>query len=190
MQAVYKLAKVQEQAKILGTPNGSTMSTQKTIELLLPKWPEKARKGYTVPNITNNLVSVAELCDAGCTVFFHEHGVDIEYEGEVIGRGWRDRPSKLWRISLTSEGVGRTTPTTDWTNDSDGIFNIQVNSIYECENKEQLIKYYHASLCSHPKTVLIAAADAEYLRGCPGLNATGIRKYIGVEYATEMGHMK
>ena len=166
------------------------MSTQKTIELLLPKWPEKARKGYTVPNITNNLVSVAELCDAGCTVFFHEHGVDIEYEGEVIGRGWRDRPSKLWRISLTSEGVGRVTPTTDWTNDSDGIFNIQANSIYECENKEQLIKYYHASLCSHPKTVLIAAADAEYLRGCPGLNATGIRKYIGVEYATEMGHMK
>ena len=37
---------------------------------------------------------------------------------------------------------------------------------------------------------MIAAADAEYLRGCPGLNATGIRKYIGVEYATEMGHMK
>ena len=166
------------------------MSTQKTIELLLPKWPEKARKGYTVPNITNNLVSVAELCDADCTVFFHRHGVDINYEGEIIGRGWRDRPSKLWRISLTSEGVDRITPTTDWTTDSDGIFNIQANSIYECENKEQLIKYYHASLCSHPKTVLIAAADAEYLRGCPGLNATAIRKFIGIEYATEMGHMK
>ena len=143
-----------------------------------------------MPNITNNLVSVAELCNAGCKVFFHEHGVNIEYEGEIIGRGWRDRQSKLWRISLTSEGGGRVTPTTDWTNDSDGIFNIQANSIYECENKEQLIKYYHASLCSHPKTVLITAAGANYLRGCPGLNATGIRKYIGVEYATEMGHMK
>ena len=166
------------------------MSTQKTIELLLPKWPKKARKGYTVPNITNNLVSVAELCDADCTVYFHQHGVDINYEGEIIGRGWRDRPTKLWRISLTSEGGDRITPTTDWANDSDGIFHIQANSIYECENKEQLIQYYHASLCSHPKTVLIAAADAGYLRGCPGLTATGIRKYIGVEYATEMGHMK
>ena len=166
------------------------MSTQKTIELLLPKWPKKARKGYTVPNITNNLVSVAELCDADCTVYFHQHGVDITYEGEIIGRGWRDRPTKLWRISLTSEGGDRITPTTDWTNDSDGIFHMQANSIYKCENKEQLIQYYHASLCSHPKTVLIAAADAGYLRGCPGLTATGIRKYIGVEYATEMGHMK
>ena len=93
---MYKIAQVQEDTKTLGTPNGSSMHTQKTIELLLPKLPPKARKGYTVPNITNNLVSVAELCDTGCTVFFHVHGVDITYEGEIIGKGWRDRPSRLW----------------------------------------------------------------------------------------------
>ena len=39
------------------------------------------------------------------------------------------------------------------------------NSIYECENKEQLIKYYHASIGSHPKTTLIAATNAGYLKG-------------------------
>ena len=76
-------------------------------------------------------------------------------------------------------------------NPSDGIiFNASVNSIYECENKEQLIKYYHASLGSHPKATLIAAANAGYLRGRPGLNATAIRKHIGIEDATKMGHMK
>ena len=166
------------------------MHTNKTIELLLPKLPPSARKGYTVPNITNNLVSVAELCDAGCTVFFHMHGVDINCDGETIARGWRDKPTKLWRVSLTSEGGDRITPETDWTTESDGIYQVQVNSIYECENKEQLVKYYHASLCSHPKTSLIAAADVGFLRGCPGFDATAIRKHIGVEYATEMGHMK
>jgi hypothetical protein len=67
---------------------------------------------------------------------------------------------------------------------------MQANSIYECESKEQLVKYYHASLCSHPKTSLIVAADAGYLRGCPGFNAAAIRKHIGIEYATKMGHMK
>ena len=66
-QAVCKLALVQERNKTLGTPNGSQMQTSKTIELLLPKLPLPARKGYIVPGITNNLVSVAELCDAGCT---------------------------------------------------------------------------------------------------------------------------
>ena len=75
-QAVCKLAQVQEASKTLGTPNGNAMQTNKTIELLLPKLPTKARKGYTVPNITNNLVFVAELCDARCTVSFHMHGVD------------------------------------------------------------------------------------------------------------------
>ena len=65
-----------------------------------------------------------------------------------------------------------------------------VLSVYECENKQQLIKYYHESLGSHPKQTLIEAANAGYLKGCPGLTAAGIIKYVSVEDATEMGHMK
>ena len=65
-----------------------------------------------------------------------------------------------------------------------------VLSVYECENKQQLIKYYHASLGSHPKRTLIEAANAGYLKGCPGLTAAEIRKYVSVEDATEMVHMK
>jgi hypothetical protein len=68
------------------------------------------------------------------------------------------------------------------------VFNAQINSIYECGNKEQLVKCFHASLGSHPKA--IAAVDAGYLRGCPGIDAPFIRKYIGIEDATEVGHMK
>ena len=64
------------------------------------------------------------------------------------------------------------------------------NSIYECKNKEQLIKYYHANIGSHPKTNLIAAEKAGYLKGCPGLNAETISKYIPVEDPTEIGHIQ
>ena len=146
-----------------------------------------------MPHITNYLVSVAELADAQCGVYFHEHGVEIDHEGEIIGRGWRDQRSRLWRVPLTSEGGQRLVPETppEEYDPSEGlIFNAFVNLIYKCENKEQLIRYYHASLGSHPKTTLIAAADAGYLRGCPGLDSTLIRKHIGIEIATEMGHMK
>ena len=62
--------------------------------------------------------------------------------------------------------------------------------IHECENKEQLTKCCHVSLGSHPKATLIEAANANHLQGCPGLDATAIRKYIAVEDAAEMGHMK
>ena len=65
-----------------------------------------------------------------------------------------------------------------------------VLSVYECENKQQIINYYHASLGYHPKQTLIEAANAGYLKGCPGLTAAAISKYISVEDATETGHMK
>ncbi len=79
---------MQEDSKTLGTPNGASMATTQTVELLLPKLPLAARKAYRVPNIAHNLVAVSELCNTDCSVYFHKHGVDIEFEGEVIGRGW------------------------------------------------------------------------------------------------------
>ena len=37
---------------------------------------------------------------------------------------------------------------------------------------------------------MVAAIKAGYLRGCPGLTEAAVRKYINVEPATEMDHMK
>ena len=71
----------------------------------------------------------------------------------------------------------------------DGI-HWSVNSIYECDNKEQLIKYFHASFGSHVKQTLAFAAKEGYLKGCPGFTAEAINRYISVEDATEMGHMQ
>lgn len=53
-----------------------------------------------------------------------------------------------------------------------------------------MVRFYHASLASPPASTLIAAINAGYLRGCPGLTETNVRKHIHVEMATEMGHMK
>ena len=39
-----------------------------------------------------------------------------------------------------------------------------VNSVYESENKEQLRKYYHASLGSHTRQTLYTATKACYLQ--------------------------
>ena len=100
------------------------------------------------------------------------------------------------RIGLNYEGENIITPYTapeEYNPSSMMTFTAieyHARSIYECENKEQLVKFYHASIGSHPKTTLIAAARVGYLKGCPGMNAEAIRKYTSVEDATEMGHMK
>ena len=170
--------------------------TTETLELRLNKLPLKARRAFRVPPIPHNLVAVLELVDAGCSVHIHLWGFDIDCEGEIIYKGWRGCGSRLFRMILENEGGNRLTlpPDPDEYDASSGTIyqtmNWSVNNIYECENKDQLIKYYHASLCSYPKRTLAAAAKAGYLKGFPGIDATTINRHIGAEDATEMGHMR
>ena len=113
----------------------------------------------------HNLVAVAELVDAGCSVHLHSWGCEIDLEGKTLYRGWREGPgSRLWRIKLTDDGTQKIQPDVD-PEDYDAISGTicmaighSVNNIYECQNKQQLIKYYHAALGSYPKRTLVAAA--------------------------------
>ena len=183
----------------LGTPAKVPIFTSQTLRLKLRKLPPKARRAFRVKDAPHNLVSVAELCDAGCGVYIHETGFEIEYNGEILYRGWRDADtnSRLWKMSLTdADDSRRVIPMSEpgLSNPSNCLImatiHWSVNSIYECNNKEQLIKYYHSSLGSHPKPTLAFAAKSGYLQGCPGLKADAINKFIAIEDATELGHMR
>ena len=93
---------------------------------------------------------------------------------------------------MTSAGGNITTPVTtsqECNNYDVIIVEASVNLIYECDNKEQLIKYYHAALGSHTKTTLITAAKTGYLQGCPSLTAEAVNKFIGVKTGTKMGNI-
>ena len=198
--AIAARAKIQEQNFQLGTPRkDARLMTTETLELLLNKLPRQARRAFRVPDIQHNLIACAELIDAGCSVYLHKHGCEIEYEGEVLYKGWRDTVNRLWRISLAPDATHRVTPHTnpEEFKDSDGLIlgteaevKWSVNSIYECANTKQLIKYYHASLGSHPKRTLVAAINRGYLKGFKGLTAKRVNTHIGVEYAAEAGHMR
>ena len=49
----------------------------------------------------NNLLSVAELCDAGCSLLFENDKVSVKSkEDKIILRGWRDSRNNLWRVPL------------------------------------------------------------------------------------------
>ena len=37
---------------------------------------------------------------------------EVEFEGETLYRGWRDKASRPWRMALTSKGSNRITPDT------------------------------------------------------------------------------
>ena len=167
------------------------MFTTNTLELLLTKLPKSAREAHAAPTLTNNLLSVSVLCDAGCDVWFHMHGCEISFNGETIIRGWRDITSNMWRISLIPDGGNNIIQ-----DDTASEFTSEVkmpaffaNSIYECENTSQLIHFYHSTLGSPVVSTWCKAIDAGYFQGWPGLTSTRVRKFIKVSEETEMGHM-
>ena len=133
-------AKLQEIAKSMSIPNGSTMKTTETLDFLLDKLPPSARTAHRCPGITNNLLAVSTLCNDGCSVIFLGHGVTVEFNGEIVLRGWRDQSNNLWRFPITSEGEGHSiipsTPPVDYNPIQGIIMQSLINSIYECDNKK------------------------------------------------------
>ena len=77
------------------------------------KLPSKARTAYTVPGLPENIIAGAELVDAGCKLHLDEHLAEIELEGKTLYRGWRDRPTRLWRFNIDPNDGRTLTPLPD-----------------------------------------------------------------------------
>ena len=94
-KANCNVAPVQEPTFSLDTPARVPNFTTKILLLKLKKLPEKARHTFCVGDAPHNLVAVTELADAGCGVYFHRTDFEIEYNGEIIYRGWRYPKTRL-----------------------------------------------------------------------------------------------
>ena len=150
----------------LNTPLHVPIHTSRTLEFCRKKLPQEASEAFRVNDIPHNMVAIATLVDAGCSVHMYYWGFEVDYNGEAIYKGWREQKSKLHQTSLVDDGTEHVVPETGSSeyDRSNGLvmsaIQWSVNSIYECQNREQLIKYYHASLGLHVKLTLQAAARA------------------------------
>eukprot|EP00957_Ditylum_brightwellii_P170941 13011372-Ditylum_brightwellii.AAC.1 len=63
------------------------------------------------------------------------------------------------------------------------------NSVYDCSTQQQLIKFYHNTMFSPVKKVLLEAAQRKYLQGWPGFTQAAICKHIDVEEVTVKVHL-
>ena len=108
-------------------------------------------------------------------------------------RGWCDQRNNLWRVPITSEGEGQSiippTPPADYNPSQGIIMQSLINSIYECDNTKEIIRYYHAAFFSPTKHIMLSAEKLGYFRGCPGLTRKAINNHLGIETATEKGWM-
>jgi hypothetical protein len=163
------------------------MQTTHAVDLLLRKLPPEARMAHSLPGLTNNLLSIPVLCDAGCEVFFHATGCKVTLNSKVILRGWRDPHHCLWRVRIIDDGWTTNLKVHDDAPDtmSDNI----ANSLYDCDNTQQLTRFYHACLSSPVKSTLLVAINKGYLKGFPGLTANRINRHSIINNATTKGHL-
>jgi hypothetical protein len=86
---------------IVNMPNGTSIQSSHTCDLLLTDLPPQARKAHVLPGIVHNsLLSVGQLCDNGCDITFNKDIVSVMKNGKCVMLGARDPPSGLWRVNL------------------------------------------------------------------------------------------
>jgi hypothetical protein len=78
-------------------PNGTSIQSSHTCDLLLTDLPPQARKSHVLSGIVHNsLISVGQLCDNGCDISFNKERVSVTNNGKCIMLGACDPQSDLW----------------------------------------------------------------------------------------------
>ena len=169
--------------KIIMQPKVTRMKIRETLQTLFNKIPEPGCKDHRECSIISNLLSASILVDTGCEVFLYGTGAGTSYNGEIIIRGWRDIHTRIWLMPLLPDGNNNNIPPKNNVMDESStpkIPNFLNDIIFECGNKYQLIKYYHATMGYPVIFTLCKAIYAEYFRGCPSITSKIVCRHIKV----------
>jgi hypothetical protein len=151
-------------------PNGGVMQSTHIAELVIPKLPKSARVVHVVPALsTKSLISIGQLCDAGCIATFDATTATISYENETVLVGHRTEETKLWHLEL---------PLPDHTAYAAGS-----------AKPADLVALSHATLFSPALSTLEKALNKGYLTNFPGLDADSLRKYPPNSIPMVKGHL-
>ena len=88
-------------------PDGNQVSSTHTCELQIPGLPKRAREGHIIPGLCkHSLISVVQLCNAGCDVIMTKIGATVKYRGRIILEGSKSTTNGLWFVRIASDNVG------------------------------------------------------------------------------------
>ena len=156
----------------IANPDGTLMYSTHEGELNIPGLPIEARRCHIVPALSGlSLISIGQLCSAGCQVLFDNNLVTVYLNGKTIITGPRSPVTKnLWHLNLqqptqlANTAIGTTTPT-------------------------ELVAFAHASLFSPALSTLTKALKLGYIANCPGLSEHLLRKHPPQSFAMVKGHL-
>ncbi len=122
-------------------------------ELNIPGLPLAAQHGHVVPHLaTQPLLSIGQLCDAGCDVAFTASMVTISHNNSVVLQGQCTAKSKLWELNICPP------PTAS------------ANAALRTASAADLVAFAHAALFSPALSTLEEALRQGHLPEFAGIN--------------------
>jgi hypothetical protein len=156
-------------------PNGTTIQSSHTCDLLLADLPPQARKAHILPGLVHNsLILVGQLCDNGCNVNFTQEQVTFSRDGKCVMYGSRGPRSRLWRVDLKHKFETK---------------HVQCYHAYDNSNQKYLINYLHAACFSPLKSTWITAIKNGHFTSWPGLTEHAVEKHLSKSTSTPKGHL-
>ena len=174
-------------------PNGDIIRATHSCKVYYPQLPLTVRRGLSVPKMKHHsLISIKQICQAGCTVQFTDTKCDLYYKGKHIICGLEHPKSKLWMLPLSTnddniyikEKYQPVAPPTAqlWAN--------MISPPPALTTKSVLIRYYHQCAFAPRKSTWMRAIENGNYTTWPDLRAEDVRKYLPESIATDKGHMK
>ena len=159
--------------------NGTIMLSTHEADIDFDGIPPTARTVHLIPNMSSTLISVGKLCDAGCTVHFHQHHCAVRLNNKIIMFGVRRGPNTLWEFR-PSRPKPTLVPQANLTH--------RPSFLPASIKSNDVVAFHHAALGSPTFSTLQKALDNGYLSGFPGLSSQSLRRYPPFSAATIKGH--
>ena len=160
------------------------MKSTHTAQIDIPQLPPTATTAHLFPALGNtSLISIGQLCDAGCKVIFTATTAEVWLNGELILTGTRSKLTALWTTTLQPPKPPSPEPTQPSPTPAMALY--AQNSATPAER----VAFQHACLCSPALSTLKQALKNNYITGFPGLNETSLKKHPPHSTAIFKGHM-
>jgi hypothetical protein len=160
-------------------PDGSYIRSTHTGLLQLPGIPASARRASIFPDLkSGSLLSIGQLCSAGCIATFDSTTVRITKNSQIIAIGHRT-PNGLWTIDLETNPTIR--PGTALVANNCTAMAHPTASAY--------MAFLHGAAGYPVLSTWLRAIDAGYFATWPGLTVNAVKRYLPKSAITSLGHM-
>ena len=87
-------------------PDGARVNSTHTYTLAIPYLHAKARIAHIIPGLaSHSLLSIVQLCNAGCEVRIKNISCTVRYRGRLILQGQKCSRTRLWMVPLDTRPI-------------------------------------------------------------------------------------